>query len=432
MSHLSTAASRTASLDARILQRDAAAILAATLALQGELHVPGTRDRHRNQLLRAIELAQAALDAADADPKTIAAARTTLVKAHAARALDARYGAGQLSLGSQRAPTRAACDDGWQRVESIVAVAEESASEAARVGALVGTFAAGKAVQAAERAAREARRIVEEWNHAYTFHAEPGFSFGEGWYVAAAALLAGVAIQVEPDKPQTTQVERFLRDAGLESYLQPYRSRPRAPKQLTGIIAQAFRADPVAAQRRVRAAFLGGDPILQPIVDWTDRRLAGVPVGRKVLLWIRQGGYHAHRNTPHAELMELAARALAAGLTPVLVGDAVPGGEPPPGCVDLTLSWKEPLFQGGDMRRAQLQLFEHLRAAHGLVGQLGVTTAGMDGPALLGLPTMYLTQETNVRIRAWVGAVPGYEEIVRIDGYLEQIGRTLQSWAAGA
>ena len=51
------------------------------------------------------------------------------------------------------------------------------------------------------------------------------------------------------------------------------------------------------------------------------------------------------------------------------------------------------------MRRAQLQFFEHLRRAHGLVGQLGVTTAGMDGPALMGLPTMYLTDAPNVRMR---------------------------------
>ena len=81
------------------------------------------------------------------------------------------------------------------------------------------------------------------------------------------------------------------------------------------------------------------------------------------------------------------------------------------------------------MRRAQLQLFEHLRRAHGLCGQLGVTTAGMDGPALMGLPTMYLTEAPNVRLGTWVGAIPGYREVVRDDSHLEQVSRTLRRWA---
>ncbi len=95
----------------------------------------------------------------------------------------------------------------------------------------------------------------------------------------------------------------------------------------------------------------------------------------------------------------------------------------------MTLFWKEPIFQGADMRRAQLQFFEHLKEAHGLVGQLGVTTAGMDGPALMGLSTMYLTDAPNVRVGTWVGTVPGYREIVRGDGYIERLSDQLRQWA---
>jgi len=72
-----------------------------------------------------------------------------------------------------------------------------------------------------------------------------------------------------------------------------------------------------------------------------------------------------------------------------------------------------------------------LRARHGLVGQLGVTTAGMDGPALMGLPTLYITELPNVRMREWVGAVPGYEEVVREHGYLERILRVVSAWRSG-
>ena len=235
-----------------------------------------------------------------------------------------------------------------------------------------------------------------------------------------------MSIQLEPDKPQTAQAERFLRDAGLAARVVPYRPRPRANKQLPELVARAFRADPLGAQGQLRAAFLGDDPVATPIVAWADGRLPDRR--RKVLLWVRHGKHHPNRNTSHAELVALAVLALAAGFLPVLVGDALREGPPPPGTVDLTLFWKDPLFQADDMRRAQLQLFEHLRTSHGLAGQLGVTTAGMDGPALLGLPTMYLTDAPNVRLGTWVGAVPGYEEVVRGPGYLERIAERLMRW----
>ena len=422
-----------ASLAAHSPERAAAAILADALAMANTLHLPGVRDHHRRQLEHAIALANRVLASAEADGRdagTIADARSTLVKAHAARALDARHGAGQLSLGAQRAPTCDACDDGWQRVEEIVAVAEESALAAARLAAVIDKKSAWKAARTAQAAARDARRIVDERNHAYTFHADPGFSFGEGWYLAAAAVLTGVAVQLELGKAQTSQAEQFLRDAGLGAQLVPYRSRPRANKHLPELIARAFRADPLTAQRKLRAAFLGDGPIPQAIIDWADGRFAGVSAGKKVLLWVRHGAHHSTRNTTYAELAELARRVLAADCAPVLVGDAIRDGDIPAGAVDMTLFWKEPLFQGADMRRAQLQLFEHLKEAHGLVGQLGVTTAGMDGPALMGLPTMYLTEAPNVRLGTWVGTVPGYQEVVREGGYLDRVSDGLRRWDA--
>ena len=419
---VTTARAAPASTDAAALEREAAACLAEAL---GQQAVPGARERHRGLLARAIACAERAIEAGAG-----AKALTVLAQAHAARARDAAHGANQLSMGSQRAPTRAACDDGWERVAAIAAVAEESAREVRRLATVLCSGAARKALRQAEAAARDARRIVAERNHAYTFHADPAFSFGEGWHLAAAALLGGAAIQIEPGKRQTAQVERFLRDAGLSHV--PYRPRPRSNKQLTGIVAEGFRADPHGAQQRLRAAFLGGDPIPRPIADWIDRKLTGAPAGSKVLLWLRYGAHHAHRNTGYGELVEIARRATAEGIVPVLIGDALREGPPPPGSFDLTLFFREPPFQGEETRRAQLQLFEHLKAAHGLVGQIGVTTAGMDGPALLGLPTLYLTQEGNVRMRQWVGAVPGYEEVVRTAGYLERISATLRRWKSAA
>lgn len=418
------------SADARALARTAADCLADALARSDALHSTGARESHRRRLGHLIDLAERAFAKAEesGDATASASARCTLVLAYSARAQDARHGAGQLSLGAQRAPTRDDCDDGWRRVEEIVVVAEASALLATRMAATLADNRAIKAARVAEAAAREARRIVEQRNHAYTFHADPSFSFGEGWYLAAAAVLAQVAIQIEPDKPQTAQAERFLLDAGLASLLVPYRSRPRANKHLPEIIARAYRADPLSARRKLRTAFLADAPIAPEITCWIDRKLAPVSARQKVLLWVRHGTHHPTRNTTHPELVELARRALAEGLVPILVGDAFRDGQIPPSAVDMILFWKEPMFQGVDMRRAQLQFFEYLRRNHGLVGQLGVTTAGMDGPALMGLPTMYLTAAPNVRLGTWVGAVPGYQEIVRGEGYLDRISEGLRRW----
>ena len=367
-------------------------------------------------------------------------ARSSIVSAHCARAEYALHGANQLSMSAQRAPTREACEDGWRRVAGIVADAESAAALAEQAAVDLareapGTSAARAAQRAARRgeaAAQKARAIVEQRNHAYTFHTDPGFSFGEGWYVAAAALLAGVAIQVEPGTAGTLQAEEFLRAAHLSAFVQPYRSRPRAVKQTTAIVAHAFRADAASATQKLRAAFLGGAKVPEGIVAWVAPRVSGASRGKKVLLWVRHGAHHPGRNSTFAELAELSERAVRAGLTPVWIGDAVRDGEVPRSAIDMTLFWKEPLFRGLDSRRAQLQLFEHLREEHDLVGQVGVTTAGMDGPALMGLPTMYLTHAPNVRMGAWVGAVPEYFEVVRDREYLERVDRGLVAWGAGA
>jgi hypothetical protein len=412
------------SIDADILEREAREDLRVAL-VETE-----PRERHRAMLERAIELSQRALAAAG-DEKTILRARSTLAKACAARAEDARHGVNQLSLSAQRAPTCEGCEDGWKKA---AAIASEAASFARIADDLVAhepsRSVVVRAAKRANDAARDAQQILDGRNYAFTFHADRGFSFGEGWYIAAAGVLAGVAIQIEPGKPATMQAERFVRDAGLSAKLQPYRARPRAPKQATELVGRAFRADPMGAQRRLRAAFLGDAPIARSVTDWVDRKLAGAPPAKKVLVWVRSGVHHPRRNTTFTEVLDLVRCIESAGLVPVLTGEAASGDLRRQGIVDMTLFRLDPIFQGEDARRAQLQLFEYSKRMHGLVGQLGVTTAGMDGPALMGLSTMYLTDEPNVRMREWVGAVPGYVEIVRETGYLERVTATLAAWSA--
>lgn len=408
------------------LTRKAVALLAETSELQGTLHLPGVRDDYRSRLEQVVHVATQALDIAG-ESREVPLLYWVLVQALGAQAEDARYGAGQLSRGSQRAPTLEDCEDGWQRVEQIVCNAEEAALAATGFAQLLDTARAREVARRAEVAAVAARKIVLERNRSYTFHADPGFSFGEGWYLTAASLFAGLSIQIKPGAVQEVQARRFLCDAGLEGALRPYRSRPASPKHLTHIIAEAFRADASGAQCTLRAAFLGDESPAASLRTWIDTKLGGTP-GQKVLLWVRTGDHDAQRNTCFNELRQLSELVVNAGLSPIFFGDNVPLELVPPSAVNLTLCWKEPLFQGPDMRRAQLHLFEELRCHHGLVGQIGVTTAGMDGPALMGLPTLYLTQERNVRLGKWVGAVPGYQEVVREPGYFTIIRTTLHQW----
>jgi hypothetical protein len=404
----------------------AVTLLAEATTLQGTLHLPGVRDAYRSRLEQVVLVATKALESAMENGE-VELLHWVLVQACAARAEDARYGAGQLARGSQRAPTLEDCEDGWQRVEEIACTAEEAALAAADFARQLDTDKVRTLAQRAKVAAQAARDIVRERNRAYTFHADPGFSFGEGWYLAAAALFAGLSIQIRPGAAHELQARRFLCAAGLEESLRPYRSRPASPKHLTHIIAEAFRADAPGTQRTLREAFLGDESPTDSLASWVDDNVGGKP-GQKVLLWVRTGDHDAQRNTCFDELRQLAELVVNAGLSPIFFGDNVPLELVPPSAVNLTLCWKEPLFQGPDMRRAQLHLFEELRCRHGLVGQIGVTTAGMDGPALMGLPTLYLTQERNVRLGKWVGAVPGYQEVVREPGYFEIIRTTLHQW----
>jgi hypothetical protein len=408
----------------------AARTLAEAIARVSSQRGREMRAQHRVLLARAIAEASHALLAGD--EATRARAAVTLAEAHAYSAEDALHGANQLSMSAQRAPSSEACDEGWTRVAGLVETACHQA-RAARDVAMRLDVRAGKAFRRveqasirAEKAANAAWFLVSARNDAFVFHSAPGFSFGEGWHVAAAALLADITVQLDPKEPGAMEAERFLRDAGILSRVQPARPRPRAAKQLTELVARAFRADSHAALATVRRGFLGDEETSEAVRRFADARLDGVP-GSKVLVWIRRGTHQPARNSNPDEVALLAEWIAAEGGTAVLVGDEafLPL---PQGAIDLSLFWKDPIFCGEGRRRAQLQLFEHLRVAHGVRGQVGVTTAGMDGPALLGLPTAYLTDVPNPRMRAWVGALPDYREIVRESGYFENILAALRAW----
>jgi len=402
------------------------ALLEQAYALEGTLHHSGIRGKYRTLLEQGIELISKGLEAT-CDSSESARVRKLLVQAHAARAEDARYGVGALSRSAQRAPTLKDCEEGWQKVAMIVDHARESADQARRLANEVGDFHTEKLAERAERAADLAESTLAARNRAYTFFTTPGFSFGEGWYLAAASLFAELTIQVRSSTPQERQALQFLNAVGLAERLVPYRPRPASPKHLTDIIATTFERDPQAAQKKLRDAFLGQQPASAPIVEWLKGQMR-TDIRPKVLLWTRISYHDPHRNTAFDELACLGQLIADMGITPVFFGDAIPKDLDLSGGIDLTLCWRNPLFQTLSMRRDQLQLFEVLRRRHHLVGQIGVTTAGMDGPALMGLPTAYLTDKPNVRLGKWVGNVPGYEEVVRDSDYLVRLRDHALRW----
>lgn len=285
-------------------------LLEEARALSRLLHQDKNRERYRALLMEVIEVAQA--ERAPDEPLSTRALRT-LLEAHAARAESARYGAGQLARGSQRAPTEEDCEDGWERVESIIAEAEEAARAALAIARSLDETQAHIVAEAAQRAADKARALIGERNRSYTFHTDPTFSFGEGWYLAAAGLLAGVEIQLE-EGPHAAATELFLREAGLLDRLRPFRARPRANKALPEIVARAFRSDPSGARAKLRAAFLGHVPVPLEIRRFAEERLASSRSQVKVLLWVRRGVHHPDRNTDFGELSELCRRALSLAL----------------------------------------------------------------------------------------------------------------------
>jgi hypothetical protein len=424
------------------LEREAARLLADALSPEG---VALEGDARRARLALAVDRALAAIEGADAlgtDAIVVVRARRTLARTYAALAEAARHGAGQLSLSAQRAPDCDACEDGWKRVAAIVEECEAfalAATEAAR--ALVEQSpASGAAAQATRAAARaresagEARDLLRSRNEAFTFHTDEAFSFGEGWHVAAAAVLAGAKVQIEADRHGALHVERFLRAIGVGAQIVTPRPRPRAMKQSTELVARVFAEDPARAQRRLRAAFLGEAPIVEGVLAFLDARGAQrwAHGKKRVALWVRNGTHQPERNTDGAELRALMRLALDAGLEPIIVGEAPPAHTEIEAAIDLSLHRLEPVFRGEDGRRAQLQLFEHLQCAHGLAGQLGVTSAGMDGPALIGLRTAYVTALPNPRMRRWVGTVPGYEELLRDERLFERVSSVFAQWARAA
>ncbi len=198
---------------------------------------------------------------------------------------------------------------------------------------------------------------------------------------------------------------------------------PRSAGFATTVVGNKYEAKPGASQAAVRNAFTGADlgPSDEQLAEFVTKK--GFESGKKyALLWIRlsakekSGGAHAELDTSIQGVRQLKELLKHTGRRPVLVGDR-PGKDITADTIDMIKFWdEEPFkaFKGLSTRIAQLRMFEYMRKSGIDLLSIGMRSGAMEGPALLGIPTMYIEELGNKqheRMEKWKGKVPGWSQV---------------------
>ncbi len=214
-----------------------------------------------------------------------------------------------------------------------------------------------------------------------------------------------------------TQTAAIRNAAGLDD-----RDFFRAPGYATGQVGQKFAEGPGAARGAVAHAFKAAGPTNQQMQQFLTNK--GILRNQKyALLWIRlsgkrkSGGAHPELDTSIEGVRELKAAIIAeTGRQVVLVGDRPGKVDVLQNAIDMIEFWKKPpfaAFEGLAGRQAQLKLFDYMvQNGYDLVS-IGMRSGAMEGPALLGVPTVYIEDAGNVqheRMEKWKGKVPGWTQ----------------------
>ncbi len=196
----------------------------------------------------------------------------------------------------------------------------------------------------------------------------------------------------------------------------------RAPGYATGKVGKSFAADAGAARGAVREAFIDGGPTNRELEDFLTTK--GIVRGQKyALLWIRlsgkrkSGGAHPELDTSIQGVRDLKAAIIAqTDRQVVLVGDRPGKADVLANAIDMVEFWKQAPFdayEGLVGRQAQQKLFNFMvRNRYDLVS-IGMRSGAMEGPALLGVPTVYIEEAGNVqheRMEKWKGKVPDWTQ----------------------
>jgi hypothetical protein len=216
---------------------------------------------------------------------------------------------------------------------------------------------------------------------------------------------------------------------------------PEKAGYATTIVGNTYQADSATSQDTVRKAFTGDKkgPNDDQLKEFVARK--GFQAGKKyALLWIRlsakekSGGAHAELDTSIEGVRQLKKMLKSTGRTPVVIGDR-PRKDVTAGAIDMIKFWdEEPFksFKGLDTRIAQLRMFEYMRGAGIDLISIGMRSGAMEGPALLGIPTIYIEEVGNQqagRMQKWKGKVPGWQQ-VQVDTLPTRTGKRYQKQGA--
>jgi len=235
--------------------------------------------------------------------------------------------------------------------------------------------------------------------------------FGDTYHVAAALVLCAsgspVEVVVAPGR-KAAAIYHFLRSVSSVGLLEREPSVRRAdplPDATDLISAWAESRAPgekSAGIREIRRRFL--QSLSRADKNAVEQFLLQKPnlstSDPKVLIWIRNDPDYARwRNTTAACIQTLADEMKKNKLSPVLVGH---------GLASLTEDQKQwgqlvEFFEDDTFKQdpktsiaRQLWMFELLKSSRfNIVAQIGMVSGGMDGPALLGLPTVEFAPSGN-------------------------------------
>jgi hypothetical protein len=241
-------------------------------------------------------------------------------------------------------------------------------------------------------------------------------SFGEAYHVCGAVIFRpGSLWKTIAGKPASRTL--------AASFIQKFSDVPEATNDCksnawksTEIITDSFRLMAETSARQIlRDAWLGYPLDEQPLRDLAQKRLSSLS-GQKILIWNRdrKGAklpYEGERDTSPRLRDQLIRLVKESRYIPVIVGHriATPETSRERAACHLTELWNEP---GISTHLEQLRFFEHIKNRYQVAGSIGNRSGGMDGPALLGMPTLYLEDPFTAKARRmeqWTRCMSNYK-----------------------
>ncbi|HWC27099.1 MAG TPA: hypothetical protein VG474_11000 [Solirubrobacteraceae bacterium] len=214
------------------------------------------------------------------------------------------------------------------------------------------------------------------------------------------------------------QLDTFKRLAGLDP-----RDRFQSPGHATWKVGDAFGGAPRASLEKVRKAW--ATKVVGPSEDQLKEYLKDkgiVPEKKYALLWVRlsakrrSGGAHPELDTSVQGVRDLKAALKEGGRDVIIVGDRPNKTDVLEDAIDMVEFWNDDAFKaftGLQGRLAQLRLFDYMVRKGYDVVSIGMRSGAMEGPALLGMPTVYIEEQGNLqheRMEKWLSKVPGWTQ----------------------